>query len=202
MRDHFQSTVPQLFNILVIKKGPSHGTRHGSTERQIIHYAAHNAARKARKEEYTSTLDRFLNNPRYRKSQTAIGWDEEFCAHHAIAAEHHSEIATQGERSRNENSWKVVLNTSGKNGPMDQRDDYQEAKRTKKRDCMKSVETATPDSTPRIKFDDDEVNNLLGPKSSPACRPQNGLEMVRPSINKLFILKLASNFMVEIFIME
>ena len=155
MRDHFQSTVPQLFNILVIKKGPSHGTRHGNTERQIIHYAAHNAARKARKEEYTSTLDRFLNSPRYRKSQTAIGWDEEFCARYdAIAAEHHSKIATQGERSRNENSWKVVLNTSGKNGP------------------MRSVETATPDSTPRIKFDDDEVNNLLGPKSSPACRPQ------------------------------
>ena len=48
----------------VIKKGPSHGARNGKTERQRIHYAAHIAARKARKKEYKSILDRFLNSPR------------------------------------------------------------------------------------------------------------------------------------------
>ena len=32
------------------------------------------------------------------------------------------------------------------------------------RDCMRKMERATPESTPRIKFDKDEVNNLLGPK--------------------------------------
>ena len=101
----------------MIKKGPSHGARHGNTERQIIYYAAHNAARK----EYKSMLDRFLNSPRYRTSQTAIRWDEEFCAKYdSIAAEDHSYIVTQAERSRNENSWKLVLNTSGKIGPIDQ----------------------------------------------------------------------------------
>ena len=62
-------------------------------------------------------LERFLNSPRCRKSQTAIGWDEELCARYdAIAAEDHSEIATTAERSINENSWKLVQSTSGKNG--------------------------------------------------------------------------------------
>ena len=97
----------------VIKKGPSHGTRHGNTERQRIYYAAHNAARKARKKNY----------------KTAMGWDEDFCARYDAIAD----IAKQAERSRKENSWKLALNTSGKNGPMDQRDDYREAKKTHER---------------------------------------------------------------------
>ena len=37
-------------------------------------------------------------------------------------------------------------------------------KRNELRDCVRSMETATPESTPRIKFDNDEVNNSLGPK--------------------------------------
>ena len=36
------------------------------------------------------------------------------------------------------------------------------------RDCMRSMERATLDSTPRIKFDNDEVTNLLGPKRVPS----------------------------------
>ena len=104
-------------------------------------------------------------SPRYRDSQTAIGWDEELCAlYDAIAAEDHSSIATQAERSRNDNSSKLAQHSSGKNGPMDQRDDYQEAKITNKRDCMRSMGRATPKSIPKIKFDNDEVNNSLGPK--------------------------------------
>ena len=35
-------------------------------------------------------------------------------------------------------------------------------------DCVRSMERATPDSTPRTKFDNDEVNNLLGPKKVPS----------------------------------
>ena len=74
---------------------------------------------------HKTMLDRFL----YRKSQTAIGWDEELCARNdAIAAEDQSYIASTAERSRHENSLKFVVNISGKkNGPMDQRDDCQEA---------------------------------------------------------------------------
>ena len=33
---------------------------------------------------------------------------------------------------------------------------------------MTSTERATPESTPRIKFDNDEVNNLLAPKRVPS----------------------------------
>ena len=74
---------------------------------------------------------------------------------------------TQAERSRNENSWELVQSTSGKNRPVDQRDDYQEAKRTHERLYVEHGQ-ATPDSTPRIKFDNDEVNKLLAPKSVPS----------------------------------
>ena len=97
----------------MIKKGPSHGARPGPTERQRIYYVAHNTARKARKHGHKTTLERFLNSPRYRKSQTAIGWDEELCARYdAITAHYHSKIVTVAERGRNENSWKLVLTTS------------------------------------------------------------------------------------------
>ena len=106
----------------MIKKGPPHGARHGNTERQSIYYAAHNAARRARKKNYRIILDRFLNSPRFPDSQTAIGWDEDFCARYdVIAAEDHSYIVEPG-----------------KNGLMDQRDDYPEAKRPV-RDCMRSI---------------------------------------------------------------
>ena len=37
------------------------------------------------------------------------------------------------ERKRRENSWLLVLNSQGKNGPMNQREDYVEAKRIKER---------------------------------------------------------------------
>ena len=42
-----------------INKGPSRGARHGPTDTQRIHFIALNAARKARRKGYTSTLDRF-----------------------------------------------------------------------------------------------------------------------------------------------
>ena len=47
-----------------------------------------------------------------------------------IGPEDHCYIATRWERSRNENSWNLVLNSDGANGPVDQRDDDKEAKKT------------------------------------------------------------------------
>ena len=44
-----------------------------------------------------------------------------------IAKEDNSENAMRGERSRNENSWRLVLNAEGSNGPVDQSDDCNEA---------------------------------------------------------------------------
>ena len=127
-------------------------------ERQIIYYEAHETARKARKHGHRTKLDGFLNTSSYRKSQTAIGWDKELCARFdPIAAEDHSYIATTAERSRNENSWKLVR-TLWINETI--------TKKLKevKRDSMRSMERATPESIPKIKFDNDEVNILLGPK--------------------------------------
>ena len=43
----------------VIKKGPTHGARHGNTERQRIYHAAHIAAKKAKTKGYNSILERF-----------------------------------------------------------------------------------------------------------------------------------------------
>ena len=42
------------------------------------------------------------------------------------------------------------------------------------RDCMKCMERATPDSTPRTKFDNDEVNKLLGPNRVPSVSTPMG----------------------------
>ena len=66
--------------------------------------------------------------------KTNIGWDEEHCAlYDAIATEDHSEIATAAERIRRENAWVLVLNSSGPNGQMNQREDHHEAIKIKER---------------------------------------------------------------------
>ena len=109
-------------------------------------------------------IGQISEQPRYRNSQTAIGWDESVCARNdAIAAEDHSKIATTAERSRNENSWKLVVNTSCKNGPLHQRDDYQEAKELMT-DCIGSMDRVTPKSTLKTKSDNAERNHLIGTK--------------------------------------
>ena len=56
-----------------------------------------------------------------------IGWTEDRCAHlDEIVAEGHSHIATAAESARRENTCVLVLNSSGPNGPMNQREEYQE----------------------------------------------------------------------------
>ena len=62
------------------QKGPSHGRRHGNTERQRIYHAAHVSSRKAKKKGFTSIRDRFLKCLIYRRSQLDLGlcttgWD-------------------------------------------------------------------------------------------------------------------------------
>ena len=79
-------------------------------------------------------LVRFLKSPRYRESQINIGWTEDHCARlDEIAAEDHSNIASAAERARRENAWVLVLNSSGPNSPMNQREDFQEAIRSRER---------------------------------------------------------------------
>ena len=91
-----------------------------------------------------------------------LEWNKEFCARYdAIAAEDHSFFATSAERNRRENAWVLVLNSSGPNGPMNQREDYHEAIKSKS-DCTKSLVKVTQDSIPVNKFDNDQVNHSLG----------------------------------------
>ena len=116
----------------VIKK--AHLTEHDTeTQRQRIYHSPR-LTQKAKKNVYISILERFLKSPRYRESQISIGWNEEHCARDdAIAAEDHSYITTASERLRRVNTWVLVLNCSGPNGPMNQRADYAEAKIIKER---------------------------------------------------------------------
>ena len=67
----------------VIKKGATHGARHGKTEVQREYHMAWNAWKRcckkvdSRGEHFTGIHDRFLRDPVYRESQRAIGWSEQ-----------------------------------------------------------------------------------------------------------------------------
>ena len=71
-----------------------------------------------------------------------------------IAAEDHSSIATAAERARLENTWVLVHDSSGPNGPMNQREDYQETKRIEGRPYQESGH-AHKDVIQGSKFDSD-----------------------------------------------
>ena len=103
------------------KKGPLHGARHGNTERQRIYHAVHIAAKRAKKKGYYSILE-------YRAS--ARDWMGRSLLH---TNEDHRYVCTAEEHKRRENSWVLVLNSQGKNGPMKQREDYAEATKIKER---------------------------------------------------------------------
>ena len=96
----------------VIEKGPAHGARHGNTEEQRIYHVAHNAYKRCLKKKYDGIFDRFLNNPRYRASQTEHGWTEELCAKYdALAQEDHSYTYTAWEHRRLASTWKLQSKT-------------------------------------------------------------------------------------------
>ena len=69
----------------VIKKGATHGARHGKTEVQREYHLVWNAWKRCCKkvdyqgEHFTGIHDRFLRDPVYRESQLAIGWSEQKC---------------------------------------------------------------------------------------------------------------------------
>ena len=63
-------------------------------------------------------------------------------AYDEIAKEDLSYNATRGERSRNGRSWRLGLNAEGVQGPLDQRDDYKQAKETSNEMCKEYTATA------------------------------------------------------------
>ena len=69
----------------VIKKGRSHGARHGKTEEQKEYHIAWNACKRCCKrvdsqgEHFKGIYDRFLRGQVHRESQLAIDWTEQKC---------------------------------------------------------------------------------------------------------------------------
>ena len=62
----------------MIKKGGSHGARHGKSEAQREHHQAKLCLRKALKKQFDSILLRFQQCEACRNSQMSLGWDEDF----------------------------------------------------------------------------------------------------------------------------
>ena len=115
----------------VIKKGRSHGARHGKTEVQREYHLAWNAWKRCCKKDdsqgghFTGIHDRFLRDPVYRESQLAIGWTERKCKElDELAKEDHTYHLTPEEKRRYKGPWYLTLNKSGKNGPMKLRSDF------------------------------------------------------------------------------
>ena len=143
----------------VIKKNPSHGARHGPTEWQRIYYKAHHMRRKAVKKKYNTILKRSLKDSLCQDSSTKIGWDENIII--ALRRDR-TRGATRGEGSRNENSWRLVSDAEGANGPLDQRDDHKEAKETCNR--LHKESAATEQYFHNNKSDKGPTSNSKGTK--------------------------------------
>ena len=132
-----------------------------------------------------------------------IGWTEDHCARlDEIAAEGHSYIAAAAERARRENTWVLVLNSSGPNGPMNQREDYQEAIRIKER-LYQEAGHADPRLHPREQVRQRPNQPFAGHDEASECvDPKTGLAVVRHgAISKLFFLGMATVFVVAMFFM-
>ena len=91
----------------MIKKGPTHGARHGKTEEQKKYHMAWNAGKRCYKkvdsqgEHFTGIHDRFLRDSVYRESQLAIEWTEQKCKEwDELAQEDHTYRLTPEEKKR------------------------------------------------------------------------------------------------------
>ena len=105
----------------VIKKGRSHGARHGKSEEQKEHHIAWNAWKRCCKKvdsqggHFTGIHDRFLTDPVYCESQLAIGWTEQKCkVVDELAKEDHTYRLTPEEKKRYQGKWYLTLNEAGK----------------------------------------------------------------------------------------
>ena len=105
----------------VIKKGRSHGARHGRNEEQKEYHIAWNAWKSCCKKvdyqgaHFTGIHDRFLRDPVYRESQLAIGWTEQKCKElDELAKEDHTYRLTPEEFRRYQGQWFLTLKEAGK----------------------------------------------------------------------------------------
>ena len=124
----------------VIKKGRSHGARHGKIEEQKEYQKAFNAWKRCRKRvdsqggHFTGIHDRFLKDQIYRDSQLKIGWTEQKRFElDELAKENNTYHLSTEEFKRYQGQWYLTLNKSGKNGPMRLRSDFRAAVSLKNR---------------------------------------------------------------------
>ena len=124
----------------VIKKGATHGARHGMTEVHREYHMAWNAWKRCCKkfdskgEHFTGVHDRFLRDPVCRESQLEIGWTEEKCKDmDELAKEDHAYHLSTEEFKRYQGQWYLTLNKAGKNEPMRLRSDFRAAVSIKNR---------------------------------------------------------------------
>ena len=122
----------------VIKKNSSRGVQHGPSERRKMYDQATQMLKNARQEKHgrhPTILSRWYADEEYRKSLSAIGWEE----HHVmlydrIAVEKHIYTATRAERIQNSKHWILTINAGGgTQQSLNQRPDFAQAKRECKR---------------------------------------------------------------------
>ena len=106
----------------VMRKSATHGARYGKTKVQREYHLAWNAWKRCCKkvdsqgEHFTSTHNRFLGDPVYRKSQLAIGWSEQKCKEwDELAKENHTNKLSPEENRRYKGQWYLTLNKASKN---------------------------------------------------------------------------------------
>ena len=131
----------------VIKKGRSHGARHGKTEEQKEYHIAWNAWKRCWKKvdsqggHFTGIHDRFLRDPVYRESQLAIGWTEQKCKEmDELGKQNQPYHLSTEEFKRYQGQWYLTLNKWGKNAPMRLRPDFRAAVSLKNRLVRESGE--------------------------------------------------------------
>ena len=124
----------------VIKKGATHGARHGKTEEQKEHHMVWNAWKRCCKkvdsqgEHFTGIHDRFLRDQVNRESQLLIGWTKQKCKEmDELAQQDHTYRLTPEEEKRYQGQWYLTLNGSGKNAPIQLRSDFRAAVSIKNR---------------------------------------------------------------------
>ena len=131
----------------VIKKGRSHGARHGKTEEHKEYHMAWNAWKRCCKkvdsqgEHFTGIHDRFLRDPVYRESQLAIGWTEHKCEEwDELAKEDHTYRLTPEEKKKIPRTVLSYSEQSRQNWPMKLRSDFLAAVSMKNRPHNESGE--------------------------------------------------------------
>ena len=117
----------------VFKKNNKRGARHGPSERQRMYNKAQEMVHKTGQKKHgshSSNIARWLNNYKYRKSLSDIGWNEQdIMLFDRIALENYPFVATRAERIRNSEHWILKLDQDGAQQPLNQRPDFAQAKR-------------------------------------------------------------------------